>query len=179
MWVEQKFSLASIHPKLFGTADCVIYDSETKFLQVIDYKHGSGTVVEIEEDGKPNYQLLYYALGAALNLNVPVDEVEIMIVQPRCSHPDGPGRRLRVSGVYLLEFAADLADFAKATEDPSAPLKAGSHCKFCPASGICTEIHQNALTLAKEQFSPAFSYDPDKLSNVLTWLPILDGWIKS
>lgn len=179
MWVEQKFAMTQIHPKLFGTADCVIYDSDTKLLHVIDYKHGSGTVVEVVEDGKPNYQLTYYALGAAFSLNLPVADVEIVIVQPRCPHADGPVRRLRFSGIYLLEFAAELADFAKATEDPNAPLKSGSHCKFCPASGICTEIHKNALTVAKNEFSPAFSYDPDKLSEVLSWLPVLDSWIES
>jgi hypothetical protein len=179
LWVEQKVSLKQIHPQLYGTADCVIYDHETKLLTVIDYKHGSGTVVEVVEDDKPNFQLSYYALGAAFTLNLLIEEVEIIIVQPRCAHPDGPVRRCKFSADYLLEFSADLSDFVKATEDPKAPLKAGPHCKFCPAAGICEMIHTNAMTLAKEEFSPAFTYDPEKLSHVLSWLPVLDGWIEN
>ncbi len=178
-WVEKKFSLSLIHPNLFGTADCVVYNTEKKLLRVYDYKHGSGTLVEVQEDGKPNEQLLYYALGAALTLNLLIEEVEIIIVQPRCPHPDGPVRRWRFSGLYLLEFAADLSAFAKATEEANAPLKAGPHCKFCPAAGQCPELHQMAVVLAKEQFSPDFSYDPDCLSKTLLWLPVLEGWIKS
>lgn len=179
IWIEQKFSLAQIHPNLFGTADCVIYDHNSRLLKVVDYKHGSGTVVEVQEAGKPNEQLMYYALGASLSLNLAVDALEIVIVQPRCPHADGPVRRFRMDGLCLLDFAADLAEFAQKTEDPNAPLRAGSHCKFCPASGICSEIHKNALTVAKAEFSPAFSYDPAKLSEVLHWLPVVEAWAKS
>lgn len=179
MWVEKKVALTSIHPLLFGTADALIYDRKNKILKVFDYKHGEGTLVEVEEDGKPNDQLMYYALGAVISMNFIVEEVELVIVQPRCYHEDGPVRRKKVSSMELLEFAADLEQFAKATEDPGAKLKAGSHCKFCPAQPTCPEILKNALAKAKEEFSPAFSYNPKALADILHWLPTFSSWINS
>ncbi len=178
-WVEHKFSLEEIHDNLYGTADCVIYDSKKKLLRVYDYKHGQGTIVEVVEDGEPNLQLLYYALGAAITLNLSVDELEVIIVQPRASHPDGPIRRAKVDGLYLLEFAANLKTWALATQDPQAPLKSGGHCKFCPAAHSCPELNKTAVSRAKEEFSSLMPYDPSDLSDALTRLPMLEIWIHS
>lgn len=180
IYVETQFSLESILKGMWGTADCVVYLPKQKLLRVYDYKHGSGTLVEIEEDGKPNLQLSYYALGAFLELNLPIDEVEIIIVQPRAPHPDGPVRRSHFPGSYLTQFAASLGEWARATEDVNAPLKAGSHCKFCPAAPICPEIHKKATELACQEFSVHYPlYDPEKLSQILNWLPTISNWVTS
>lgn len=173
--VEHKFDLSKIHPGLFGTSDCVIYNPEKSLLQVFDYKHGAGIAVDVEA----NEQLMYYGLGALISSGYKVKEVELIIVQPRCPHPDGEVRRWKFDSFELLDFAADLKDFAVATEKPDAPLKSGDHCRFCPAAGICPEIHSKALVMAKEEFSPTLSYDPAKLTQVLNWLPALESWIKS
>jgi hypothetical protein len=175
LFIEQKFDLSKIHPGLFGTADAVVCDPKRSLLQVFDYKHGSGIAVEVEE----NEQLMYYGLGALLSTGFKCRDVELIIVQPRCDHPEGRIRRWKFESFALLDFAADLKKFAEKTEDPNAPLVPGEHCRFCPAAGICPAIHSKALTLAKEEFSPVFSYDPQKLSQVLEWLPALEGWIKN
>lgn len=175
--IEQKFDLSQIYPNLFGTADAVIYSAENKLLRVYDYKHGQGTRVDVFEDGKPNLQLMYYALGAALTGQFPLEKIEIVIIQPRCDHPDGPIRRHEITALELLDFSEDLKQYAIATSRPNAPLKAGTHCKFCPAAAICPEIHRNAIQLAQKHFSQV--YDPDQLSHVLKWLPILSNWISS
>ena len=52
---EEQFAYTHIHPELFGTSDCTIFE-ECAVLEAIDYKHGKGVVVEIvdgdiEEDG--------------------------------------------------------------------------------------------------------------------------------
>lgn len=181
--IEHKFDLSSIHPGLYGTADEVIYDKHNKFLYVFDYKYGAGIPVEAEN----NVQLMYYGLGALLSLKVPVKKIELVIVQPRCPHPDGPVRRWSLSSMELMDFTADLIDYAKATEKPDAPLEAGDHCRFCAAAGICPKLHDVAKTLAKNEFTDLvqnpetnlYSYDPEKLSKTLTWLPILESWAKS
>lgn len=172
--VEQRFDLGSVYPGCFGTADACTYDRGSKTLRVYDYKHGAGVAVEVS--GNP--QLLYYGLGALLSTGYACDEVELVIVQPRCPHPDGPVRRHRLKAIELIDFAADLAEYAKATEDPNAPLNPGDHCRFCPASGVCPAVHGIAQRLAKQQFTPALSYDPAALSETLRWLPILEAWIK-
>lgn len=179
--VEQRVSLEKVHPGLFGTADYTSYCFDTKLLRIYDYKHGVGTVVEVMEDGQPNLQLMYYALGVALAMGPKqaIGEIELIIVQPRAYHPDGPVRRTRVTPFQLMDFASDLKEYATATEDPSAPLHSGDHCKYCPAAGICTELHKNAVSTAQTEFRPELSYDPAKLATTLGWLPVLDAYIKS
>ncbi len=177
--VEHRFDLSSIHRGMYGTADCVVYYPDTYHLAVYDYKHGAGIPVEVHDNGEPNEQLTFYGLGAIRSIERPVHTVEIVIVQPRCPHPDGEVRRFKFSAIELLDFASDLKEAALRTEDPNAPLVSGSHCKFCPAAGVCPEVHKNALAIAKEEFSPALSYDVDKLAHTLNWLPVLEDWIKN
>ena len=116
-------------------------------LSVIDLKYGAGVPVEVED----NPQLLYYGLGALLaNKQWKPHEVEVVIVQPRCPHPDGPVRSQVLQVVDLLEFAADLVEAVKRTEEASeqhatldtlnwmrAYLNPGDHCRWCPAAAIC------------------------------------------
>ncbi len=173
--IEHRFDLSELHPGMFGTADCVAFDPSKKLLRVYDLKYGQGIAVDVVQ----NSQLMYYGLGALLSTGYPCSEVELVIVQPRCPHPDGAIRRWRFSAISLLDFAADLVDAAKKTTEPDAPLVPGEHCRFCPAAGICPEVYSKALALAKEEFSPTLSYDQKKLSQVLSWLDTLDGWAKS
>jgi hypothetical protein len=175
MKVEEKFHLKELHPDLYGTSDCVLYFAEEKLLQVWDYKHGQGIAVEAEN----NEQLMYYALGALMKTKAPCSHVEMVICQPRCYHPEGPIRRWKISVVDLLDFSADLVDAALRTEDPDAPLVSGDHCRFCPAAPTCPKLHETALTTAQEEFSPAFSYDPEKLADVLSKIPAIESWAKS
>lgn len=173
--VEQKFDLSEIHPGCFGTADAVVYDPDLRLLRVYDYKHGQGILVEVHN----NSQLKYYGLGALLKTGYPCREVELVIVQPRANHPDGPVRRWRFDTFDLAEFAAYLSERAEATEKPNAPLKSGDHCRFCPAAGICPELSKKALAVAQTVFKPQTAYDPQALSETLKKLDVLEGYAKS
>jgi hypothetical protein len=173
--VEHSFNLDQIHPGAYGTADAVVYEPVLKLLRVYDYKHGQGILVEAEN----NSQLKYYGLGALLSSGYPCENIELVIVQPRATHVDGPVRRWRFAAFDLVEFAADLADFAAKTSEPNAPLVSGDHCRFCPASAICPELSKKALAVAQTEFSPAFSYSPEKLSETLAKLDMLEGYAKS
>lgn len=172
--LEQRFDLSKYYPNLYGTADCVIYWPATRKLKVIDYKHGAGVPVEVEE----NSQLMYYGLGAMHALGEPVVEIELVIVQPRCHHPQGPIRSWKTTPARLIDFVADLIDDAKATEDPNAPLNPGDHCRWCPAKHSCPALKTKSMALAKQQFSALESYDPGKLSDTLAMLSTMETWIK-
>lgn len=172
--VEVSFDLSDIYPGAYGTADAVAWNEFEGLLRVYDYKHGAGVPVEVEN----NPQLMYYALGALLQSKRGAQDVEMVVVQPRCPHPDGPVRRWRIPAVDLVEFAAELVQYAKATEAPDAPLVPGDWCRFCPASGVCPAVHAKAQEIAKRQFSQAFSYDPAVLADTLHWLPIVETWAK-
>jgi hypothetical protein len=182
--IEQRVHLDQFHPDLFGTADLVIYKPKSKKLIVADYKHGRGVAVE----AKDNVQGLYYAAGAAIRgHNRGIASVEVVIVQPRCPHKDGPVRRWSTTSMDLLDWVADLVDAAKRTEDPAAPLSAGDHCKFCPAAGICPEFKNAAMAAARADFAeggavvltPPQRYSPDVLAETLKNLDVVEDWCKA
>ena len=173
--IEHRFDLKSVYPGLFGTADAVVYDPGHKKLTVIDYKHGAGIAVEVED----NLQLQYYGLGALLSTNFPCDDVELVVVQPRCDHQDGVIRKWQFKSVEILDFAADLEADAQATMEEDAPLKPGKHCRFCPAAATkCPAIKAKAQELAKLEFGAGLSYDPVKLDQALRFIPAMEAWIK-
>lgn len=180
--VEQPFHLKSLHESLFGTSDCVVWCPAMKLLDVFDYKHGAGIPVEVA--GNP--QLKYYALGALLESKFPAKRVRVTIVQPRCPHPDGPVRSDEFDAIDLLDFAAELVEAVKRTEQPDAPLKVGDWCKFCPALAVCPAQRQDAQALAKVAFkSPTAAprepttLQPFELTNILDRAPIFEAWIKA
>lgn len=175
LFVEHRFDLSHIYDGLYGTADTVIWKPKGKRLIVKDLKYGAGLAVEVKE----NPQLRYYALGALVDLGLPARRVRIEIVQPRCPHPDGPIRHEEIDAIELMDFATDLIEYAKATEDPNAPLNPGDHCRFCPAAALCPALHGKAQEVAARVFADDKLYDPALLADTLTWLPVLEGWIKS
>lgn len=173
--IEHKFDLSSVHPGLFGTADCVLYATETKKLFVYDYKHGAGVPVDVEG----NLQLQYYGLGALLSSGLPCSEVELVVCQPRCPHSGGATRRWSFSSIELLDYAAQLSEDAKATEKDDAPVIPGSHCRWCPAAAsACPALREKSLDTAKSTFSPVDGqYEPEKLKEALDSIPALEAWI--
>lgn len=173
---EHKFHLKDIHPDLFGTADCVTYYPDQKLLIISDLKYGSGVFVDVER----NDQLMYYALGAVLTLNLAVHKVRIEIIQPRINSAEAI-RPWECDIFELLEFAEDLRGYAERTRDPNAPLAAGDWCRWCPAAGICPLLREKSRELATKVFSPIKQdeVDYDELADVLDWLPILENWITS
>lgn len=182
--VEHRFDLSSLYPGLFGTADHVKWFSKDRLLTVTDFKYGAGIRVDVVEDGKPNPQLCYYALGALLTLRYPAREIEMVIVQPRHEHPDGPIRRHRMSVVEMLDFQTDLVEFATATQNDNAPIKAGEHCRFCLAAPKCPELTAQANRAAAGAFTvppqdSRTAYDPDKLAEAIRLADVVEGWAKS
>jgi hypothetical protein len=171
-WVEKKFDLSKVYPGCFGTSDFVCYWPDHKKLIVDDFKYGSGIWI----DPKDNPQLMYYGLGAVLDLNLPdIETVELGICQPRCG--DGQYRCVEVSITDLMDFRVDLAMYALATEVPDAQLTPGEHCRFCPASGVCPALQQRATDVAKLEFAPP-TYDPGQLAQALAMRETLKAFIK-
>lgn len=154
--VETRFDLASVYPGAFGTADCVIYDAASGHLEVIDYKHGSGLVVEVEN----NLQLLYYALGAVTALGYPFQDLNLVIVQPRAFHPKGVIRNWTIGAEEILDFRATLIAAAKRTEEKDPEFKAGKHCFFCSAIDICPKSDEAKAAKRSAVMAPLFKSDP-------------------
>ena len=149
-WVEHGFDLSHIFPGCHGTADVVIYNPIKKLLIVIDYKHGAGILVDVEE----NLQLQYYGLGALTTLKEigDIETVKLQVIQPRIDHADGYTRSWNIDSLDLFDFAIDLQKFAKATTEKNAPLVPGEHCRFCVAAAICPKLKDMAYALASKEF---------------------------
>lgn len=182
--IEQAFDLSEIYMGLFGTNDAAVFQMFGKLI-VYDYKHGAGYPVDVVD----NKQLLYYALGAILKLKGDFEEVELVIVQPRCMHRDGHVRRWSVDVPYIMEFARELEAAARRTQEPAAPLKAGTHCTWCPAKPICPALATLALETAAMDFPPEPApaprfpdparLAPAQIQKALELAGVIDDWIRS
>jgi hypothetical protein len=182
--VEQRFDLSHYYPGCFGTADFVCYFGSTKTLHVVDYKHGQGVPVEVEE----NEQLMYYGLGALHANKFPVKEIVLTIVQPRCYHKDGPIRSWRTTPERMIDFIGELVYDAKKTAEDNAPLVTGDHCRWCSASAVCPAQYDSNVKAAQAVFQPqaltSFNvvgalYDAKKLGDTLHILDRVEEWAKS
>lgn len=179
--IEHRFHLDFIDPDAFGTNDANIVVFGKKII-VYDYKHGSGVAVDAED----NKQGLFYALGASYGLDF--DEIEVVIVQPRAFHPDGPVRRWIVSANNLKIFAEELCRAIGATKDEDAPLKCGDWCKktFCAAMATCPAVRKQVNADSQMVFAKGTVQLPKPenmtkadLRRVLDGLPLFEAWTKA
>jgi hypothetical protein len=168
--IEERFHLDWLYEGLFGTNDASLVEPFGR-LVVYDFKYGAGHAVEVRD----NPQLLYYALGAAHGSDH--DEVELVIVQPRARHKDGPVRRDRLAVADLMAWGRDkLLPAAQATEAPDAPARAGKHCRFCRAMPVCPALKEKALATCKAVFAPeqkAITLPPPELLNTQELVEVL------
>lgn len=128
--VEKHFNLEQLHAGLMGTNDACIVRRGNR-LVVFDFKYGFSPV-----DATNNKQVLYYGLGAAHEIDFDFRELEVVIVQPRAPHANGPIRSWVVSKQYLVEWSYILIQAAALTQKENAPLVRGDWCQYCPAKGL-------------------------------------------
>ena len=147
--VESKVSIPSIHPELFGTADCLIWLPRLRKLIVVDYKYGFMSVdVGTYED--TNEQLSAYLVAAAEGLmthHLVVDTCAIAVFQPR--RPlQLPGQSLELDAAWIQTEREKLKREVAAVLNPGEP-NPGDHCRYCKAAaaGRCPTVH-NALATA-------------------------------
>lgn len=144
--IEQSFTLDDVDPEARGTNDASIYvPGET--LIVYDFKYGKGVPVEAIE----NKQMLYYAIGAAGDKLMDFKSIELVIIQPRAEHPQGPVRRWVTTPQYVNTFKQELAKRIKATR-MSDKTETGKWCRFCSAKMICPATRSKVNEIAKVDF---------------------------
>lgn len=181
-----------------GTADFAAYDPQDKVLELVDFKYGRGVAVDPQE----NKQLLCYALGAIRRFsNRGLAKLRLTVVQPRCPHPGGPVRTWEADVLDLLDFEAELRTRAQKTIEASQLfdlrqghetdwralyLRAGEHCKFCPAGAACPERRGHMLKLAQAEFSAVgemtlpvvAELSGDQLSRLLGDVDQIEDWCR-
>lgn len=180
--VEVEFHLKHLNKEAYGTCDALIHVPYSRLI-VVDYKHGAGVPVDVED----NKQLKYYALGAYYAL--PKDEaeeiydIEMVIVQPRCVHADGGIRRTTIAVKELLKWEKELQKAVDRVENKDETLLAGKHCKFCRAKAICPEAKNEVARLAGVDFEKVDfttidikTISPKEIAHLMQYVPFIKDW---
>lgn len=129
--VESKVSFEDIVPGGFGTCDFIIFNKETKTLDVIDFKFGF-----LEVSAYMNTQCLLYAYGAYSKYikNYDIENVVLHIVQPRINNFD----TFRLTKNEFLGIVEELKERSQnvfngiSITQPSMKV-----CKYCSAFTTC------------------------------------------
>lgn len=129
LYIEARVSHPD-HKLFYGTVDNAVVTGT--HLDVTDYKHGEGIVVEVDD----NPQVLYYAYGI-LRRHPEVETVTLRIVQPRGFHHLGPVREWETTAAYIRDWAAEELIPAMLRTEMDNTLDPGPWCRFCPAKLVC------------------------------------------
>lgn len=164
--IEQSFTLSDVDPEARGTNDASIY-VPGKTLIVYDYKFGKGVPVEAIE----NKQMLYYAIGAGGDKLMEFESIELVIVQPRAEHPQGPVRRWITTPQYVNTFKQELGKRIKNTRI-SNDTETGKWCRFCGAKMICPATRTKVNEIAKIDFQEPVKSSALKTPDRLTPLEL-------
>lgn len=164
--VEQSFTLDDVDAEARGTNDASIYVPGGTLI-VYDYKFGKGIPVEAIE----NKQMLYYAVGAAGDKLMSFKSIELVIVQPRAEHPQGPVRRWVTTPQYVNTFKQELSKRIKNTR-VSTETVTGKWCRFCNAKMICPATRTKVNELAKADFHAPIKSNTLKTPDRLTPLEL-------
>lgn len=171
LFIEQRLDLTEYIPESFGTSDAVIIADG--LMDVVDLKYGAGVPVSAEG----NAQMRIYALGAYLALNwaYQIDTVRMTIYQPRLDR------------ITASEMAVpDLLDWAEKELKPRAALAwegrgdyvPGEHqCRWCEAAAVCRARAEYQLELAKEDFAPPPTLEPEEIARILSRLTDIRAWL--
>jgi hypothetical protein len=134
--VEFRVSRPEFHELFYGQLDFASIAQTEGVVTIVDYKHGVGVVVE----PNLNSQLMYYAYGLiGEDRDVYPDDivVELVVVQPRVVHVDGPIRKWSTTAGQLRAWASDFLRPAMDRTLKDRFLSVGEWCRFCPAKLIC------------------------------------------
>ena len=151
---EVELSGEKIDPRLFGTADHLIY-RKGDVLHVFDLKYGKGEV-EVGTVEKPNKQLATYAVMAMDGeAGWAYDRVTLHIFQPRAKNPDDVHCWVETTPAILKQYREELVLAAQETAKPGAKLVAGDWCSknYCLARANCKTRHQANVAFAQTDFA--------------------------
>ena len=175
VWLDRLIRLPQVHASTYGRLDAAFYDSISRTLLVIELATKPRSRL-----GPPTTPDSSSALsGVLLEAKVPVEWVELVVVQPRIACADGPVRSHRISPIELLDFQVELREGVLRAQAPDAPLNCGSWCRFCLAAHVCPELKEQALLVIQKKFSATDTYNPDELAVLLVKLALLETYVRA
>lgn len=169
VFIEQRLDFSRWVENGYGTGDCLILADQV--LQIIDYKHGLGVLVESEN----NSQMMCYALGAleAFDDVYDIETVTMTIFQPLRDNVS----TWSISKSELLTWADEvLAPTAKLAYEGKGEFKAGEHCQFCKVKATCRKRAEYNLELAQYDFAMPDTLDEMEIAAILEKVDQLISW---
>ena len=174
IFVEQRVDISRWVPGCGGTADCIILSDGT--LEIIDYKHGLGVLVEAtSEEFGGNPQLMCYCLGALEMFDgiYDVDTVKMVIYQPRRENVS----EYTMSKTELLDWAENtLKPVAALALEGKGEFKAGDHCRFCKVKATCRKRAEYNLKAAQYDFQMPELLEDYEVDTILLLADHLTEW---
>ena len=151
--IEEKLDYSHIAPGGFGTGDLVLAGKDENgkgLIHVIDFKGGRGVRVDNSRE-HPNSQMMLYAVAAlkAYSWLVDVEIVRMTIIQPRLDNY--PTCELTVD--ELNAWAESIKPIARMAFEGKGEQNPGDWCMFCKAKAVCRACADEALALAREEFT--------------------------
>lgn len=144
-YAETPIAIPRIHSQCWGTPDYFTYNPVLRKLRVIDYKYGH-MYVEVFE----NLQLTAYTAGILdyIGLDDQATEVEFIIVQPRCFHPEGTVRRWSTMAYNLRGLINQMSYRCEMALRDDVQCATGTHCQFCLGRIDCKTLLMTADSIA-------------------------------
>ena len=151
--IEERLDYSHIAPGGFGTGDLVLAGKDENgkgLIHVIDFKGGRGVRVDNSRE-HPNSQMMLYAVAAlkAYSWLVDVEIVRMTIIQPRLDNY--PTCELTVD--ELNAWAESIKPIARMAFEGKGEQNPGDWCMFCKAKAVCRACADEALALAREEFT--------------------------
>ncbi|MBT9152214.1 MAG: hypothetical protein DDT35_00428 [Firmicutes bacterium] len=169
VFVEQRLDYSKYVQEGYGTGDCVVLASSN--LHVVDYKHGQGVMVEVDN----NSQLKLYALGAleAFDGIYDIDTVSMTVYQPRRNNISTHTMSATALRLWAEIELRPVAALAYAGEGE---YKSGEWCGFCEARHTCRARAEHSLTLAKHEFKLPPLLGDSEIEDILRVVDDLVAW---
>ena len=164
-YIEVSLKADIINPALVIKPDLFSFVGTT--LYVFDYKFGHGYVNTYE-----NYQLLEYAIGILENYDPHIENIVLVIVQPRNYHREGQVRKWELPRETLFnKYLPILIEGENKALDPNALFTPSPECGNCDARHACTTLQENAVRVVDiVRRNSAVDLTPNELGNELRLL---------
>lgn len=164
---ESRVHFGDLLPGVFGSTDLIGRLGDRAV--VLDWKFGDGVAVEAEE----NPQLMFYAAAAMRTPETAwafenVKALELIIVQPPSV------KRWVTTFDRIRQFERELVHAVHIASREQAPLRAGDHCKFCPAKAICPEMTDAAARVLRQRID---KLNAQQIASNLATADMLEDWI--
>ena len=173
MSVEKRVDLTMLYPDTFGHVDCVVFDSLTNHLHIIDLKTG-----RVPVSANENTQLMLYAYGILVELEDDfeiVDTITLHIVQDneKCHNTNS----WTLSSGDLRRWIDDVVKPAISLVDSDNPIykPSDSACLWCPGRTQCKALNDMII----ESFDKCDTLTDDEMIKVLKLEKVIASTIKS